>query len=70
MFHDLKTPLISIISYVDLLSKENYPSARDYVNILADKSGRLKNIVSDLFDLKTPAEICLLIWRHSTLRSS
>ncbi|TAH72819.1 MAG: HAMP domain-containing histidine kinase [Anaerolineaceae bacterium] len=50
--HDLKTPLTSIISYVDLLSKEELPeSAKDYVNILADKSGRLKNIVSDLFDL-------------------
>jgi signal transduction histidine kinase len=50
--HDLKTPLTSIISYVDLLSKEELTeSARDYVNILADKSGRLKNIVSDLFDL-------------------
>ncbi|HHU72814.1 MAG TPA: HAMP domain-containing histidine kinase [Clostridiales bacterium] len=50
--HDLKTPLTSIISYVDLLSKEDLPeSAKDYVNILADKSGRLKNIVSDLFDL-------------------
>jgi signal transduction histidine kinase len=50
--HDLKTPLTSIISYVDLLSKEDLPdSARDYVKILADKSGRLKNIVSDLFDL-------------------
>jgi signal transduction histidine kinase len=48
----LKTPLTSIISYVDLLSKEDLPEAsRDYVNILADKSGRLNNIVSDLFDL-------------------
>lgn len=51
--HDLKTPLTSIISYVDLLSKEEELSetARDYVNILAEKSNRLKNIVSDLFDL-------------------
>ena len=50
--HDLKTPLTSIISYVELLAKEDLPeSARDYVNILAEKSGRLKNIVSDLFDL-------------------
>lgn len=50
--HDLKTPLTSIISYVDLLSKEDLPeTARDYVSILAEKSGRLKNIVSDLFDL-------------------
>lgn len=50
--HDLKTPLTSIISYVDLLSKEDLPeTARDYVNILAEKSNRLKNIVADLFDL-------------------
>ena len=50
--HDLKTPLTSIISYVDLLSKEDLPeSATDYVNIVADKSDRLKNIVADLFDL-------------------
>lgn len=50
--HDLKTPLTSIISYVDLLSKEELSeTTRDYVNILKDKSNRLKNIVSDLFDL-------------------
>ncbi len=51
--HDLKTPLTSIISYVDLLSKEESLSetARDYVNILGEKSDRLKHIVADLFDL-------------------
>lgn len=51
--HDLKTPLTSIISYADLLSKEPCLSeaSKDYVNILMDKSNRLKNIVSDLFDL-------------------
>jgi len=50
--HDLKTPLTSIISYIDLLSKEELSdTARDYVNILCEKSYRLKNIVSDLFDL-------------------
>lgn len=51
--HDLKTPLTSIISYVDLLSKEEDLSetVRDYVNVLSEKSNRLKNIVSDLFDL-------------------
>lgn len=51
--HDLKTPLTSIISYVDLLSKEEDLSetARDYINILMEKSNRLKNIVADLFDL-------------------
>lgn len=51
--HDLKTPLTSIISYVDLLSKEENLSetASDYVKILVEKSNRLKSIVSDLFDL-------------------
>ncbi len=50
--HDLKTPLTSIISYIDLLSAEELePTARDYVKILEQKSQRLNNIVSDLFDL-------------------
>ncbi len=50
--HDLKTPLTSIISYIDLLKKEEMnDAAKDYVNILAQKADRLKGIVSDLFDL-------------------
>jgi len=50
--HDLKTPLTSIISYIDLLSAEELtPEASDYVKILGQKSERLKSIVSDLFDL-------------------
>ncbi len=51
--HDLKTPLTSIISFIDLLSKENNLSegAKDYIRILQDKSERLKNIVMDLFEL-------------------
>jgi len=50
--HDLKTPLTSIISYVNLLSMEELtPEARDYVKILENKTERLKAIVSDLFDL-------------------
>jgi signal transduction histidine kinase len=51
--HDLKTPLTSIISYVDLLSKDESLSeeAHDYVSILEKKAERLKNIVIDLFDL-------------------
>jgi signal transduction histidine kinase len=54
--HDLKTPLTSIISYVDLLSKEELPAvASDYVKILIDKSDRLKSIVSDVFDLAKAA---------------
>lgn len=50
--HDLKTPLTSIISYVDLLSKEELPpEAADYVAVLEQKTARLKSIVSDVFDL-------------------
>ena len=51
--HDLKTPLTSIISYISLLEKEEglSPEAMDYVHILSMKSERLKNIVSDLFEL-------------------
>ncbi len=50
--HDLKTPLTSIISYVDLLSKEELsPQAEEYVEILQKKSERLKNIVADVFEL-------------------
>ena len=51
--HDLKTPLTSIIGYVDLLSRDETLSdeARDYVTILIKKTERLKDIISDLFEL-------------------
>ena len=51
--HDLKTPLTSIIGYVDLLSKDETLSdeAKDYVTILVKKTERLKDIISDLFEL-------------------
>ncbi len=50
--HDLKTPLTSIIGYVELLSKEDLRGdAAEYVSILRLKSERLKNIVSDVFEL-------------------
>ena len=51
--HDLKTPLTSIISYIDLLGKEEglTETATDYISILQKKSDRLKNIVTDLFEL-------------------
>ncbi len=50
--HDLKTPLTSIISYINLLSMEELsPVARDYVKILEQKSERLHEIVADVFDI-------------------
>jgi len=51
--HDLKTPLTSIISYTDLLSKEeDLPEhVKDYIKILMQKSDRLKTLIQDIFDL-------------------
>lgn len=51
--HDLKTPLTSIISYTEILSKvENLPEeAQDYVKVIEKKSNRLKNLTQDLFDI-------------------
>ncbi|WP_051236326.1 sensor histidine kinase [Paenibacillus pinihumi] len=51
--HDLKTPLTSIINYVDLLKKEELPSdkTRSYVEILDRKALRLKALIEDLFEV-------------------
>lgn len=51
--HDLKTPLTSIINYTDLLSKEHLTpeEANDYVKIIEQKCGRLKQLTEDLFDV-------------------
>ena len=55
--HDIKTPLTSIISYVDLLKQaEELPEElRDYVKILSAKSERLREIVQDVFELSRAA---------------
>ena len=47
--HDLKTPLTSIINYVDLLKKTDDPAEQaEYLGILDDKSQRLKKLIDDL----------------------
>lgn len=50
--HDLKTPLTSIVSYVDLLGKEELenPQAREYVQVLERQSARLKKLTEDLVE--------------------
>ena len=54
--HDLKTPLTSIISYIDLLSKSDLPDeAQDYVKVLSRKANKLRDIVSDVFSLAKAA---------------
>ncbi|OBZ14737.1 hypothetical protein A8L34_12565 [Bacillus sp. FJAT-27264] len=51
--HDLKTPLTSIINYIDLLKKEQLESdrANSYVDILDRKALRLKLLIEDLFEV-------------------
>ena len=51
--HDLKTPLTSIINYVELIKKEEdlQPEyLKDYVRVLDNKSKRLKVLIEDLFE--------------------
>ena len=50
--HDIKTPLTSIINYVDLLKKENIKEEKikEYINILDNKAQRLKKLTEDLIE--------------------
>ena len=50
--HDIKTPLTSIITYVDLLKKEEIDNetAKDYIAIIENKAHRLKVLTNDLFE--------------------
>ena len=51
--HDLKTPLTAIITYVDLLKKEDISEEerRSYIETLDQKSQRLKVLIEDLFEV-------------------
>lgn len=51
--HDLKTPLTSMINYIDLLKNEKCgeQSAKHYIDIIDGKTQRLKTLVDDLFDI-------------------
>jgi len=51
--HDLKTPLTSIISYVDLLQVEGITDDKrgEYLKILSVKTERLKILIEDLFEV-------------------
>ena len=66
--HDIKTPLTSIINYVDLLGKEQLdnPKAVEYIEVLSRQSARLKKLIEDLIEaskastgnLKVTMEVC------------
>lgn len=50
--HDIKTPLTSIINYVDLLEKEDIDNetAEQYIEVLSRQSARLKKLIEDLLE--------------------
>ena len=50
--HDIKTPLTSIINYVDLIKKEESENGkiREYIAVLDRQSGRLKKLIEDLVE--------------------
>lgn len=50
--HDIKTPLTSIVNYVDLLSKEDLQNERaeEYVSVLSRQAQRLKKLTEDLVE--------------------
>ena len=51
--HDIKTPLTSIISYVDLLKREAVQpeTAKEYVEVLDRQSAKLKKLIDDLLEV-------------------
>lgn len=51
--HDLKTPLTSIVSYIDLLKQEGISEEqrKEYIDILERKASRLQILIEDLFEM-------------------
>lgn len=50
--HDIKTPLTSIINYIDLLKKENLEGtkASEYIEVLERQSAKLKKLTEDIIE--------------------
>lgn len=55
--HDIKTPLTSVINYVDLLQKEDFENetARGYLEVLDRQAKRLKKLIEDLIEASKAA---------------
>lgn len=54
--HDLRTPLTSILGYLQLIDNDEYKDElvmRSYVNIVLNKTKRLKVLIDDLFEMTT-----------------
>lgn len=68
--HDIKTPLTSIINYVDLIKRENVenPRVREYISVLDAKSQRLKQLTDDLVEAsKISSGNIILHWEKINL---
>ena len=68
--HDIKTPLTSIINYVDLIKRENVqdPRIREYISVLDSKSQRLKQLTDDLVEAsKISSGNIILQWEKINL---
>ena len=50
--HDLKTPLTSIVGYLELIKKEELSDVvRDYVDVISTRAGKLGEMINSLFSL-------------------
>ena len=50
--HDLKTPLTSMVGYIELIRKEELSDVvRDYVDVLSERAEKLKEMINSLFNL-------------------
>lgn len=66
--HDIKTPLTSIVNYVDLLEKQNIEpaQAREYLAVLSRQSARLKKLTEDLVEASKASSGALPVHLSST----
>ena len=50
--HDLKTPITSMVGYLELVKKEELSDVvRDYIDVIVDKTDKLKEMIESLFSL-------------------
>ena len=50
--HDLKTPITSMVGYLELMKKEELSDVvKDYVDVIVDKTDKLKEMIESLFSL-------------------
>ncbi|MBQ9859476.1 MAG: sensor histidine kinase [Clostridia bacterium] len=65
--HDIKTPLTSIINYVDLMEKQqpDDPTLREYLEVLQRQSARLKKLIEDLIEASKASTGSLTVERSA-----